>query len=103
MDLAEIGVSTAAVGVLAALIVQAYKFAASRVAWLPRTTGGATSTLAYGVAVLLMWGLASLGIAPEAQADLVGMAQTLLMGALGWGASQAVYNGAKAVGHAGTA
>lgn len=93
MDLAALGISGVAVGIVTTLLVQAYKAIAGRVEWVPRFTGGATSTLAYLIAVLLMWGMSLAGYTPEAQADLVGVAQTLLMGALGWGASQVVYQG----------
>jgi len=102
MNLAEIGVSSVAVGLLVPALVQGYKALSSRVAWLPRTTGGATSTLAYGVALVLMWGLSLVGYGPEAQEGIVEAATLLLLSVAPWLVSQGLYNGVKAVSHAGT-
>jgi len=97
MDLASIGVSVAAVGLVTPLIVQVVKAVCKRVSWLPTLSGNTTRLVAYVLAVGLMLALRTLGLDPTAQDGVAGLLVELAAGLIGGLVSQGVYTAGKAV------
>ena len=95
--LAGLGISIVAVGVLATVLVQLYKALASRVKFIPRTYGGATSIVAFLVSVVIMFFLSQAGITADRQEAFANFLLSIVAGFGSWLVSQGTYNGAKKV------